>query len=126
MSVESDTVAALLAHAPLAALVANRFAPDKVPQGIARPYVVYIVERKPEHTLLGLAGTWYHFKLQAWADTRTECETVADAIEAALTAGTAVLLLEPLGIPVESRDVIAEHELDLEGTEIAFDRFIDA
>lgn len=124
MSVESDLSASLLAHAPLAALVATRLAPDKVVQGAARPYIVYVVERDPTYTLDGaLACTQYKFRFQCWHDTREGVEAVANALEAALLAST---IESPAGIPIESREVINEHDLDLEGTEIAADLWIDA
>jgi hypothetical protein len=122
MSVESDWKASMLAHAPLAALIATRLAPDKVAQDAVRPYVVYIVEREPHYLLDGaLASTRYTFKLQCWADTRDAAEAVADACEGALTASA----LEPGGIPIEARGVMNEHDLDLEGTQIEFDIWVD-
>jgi hypothetical protein len=126
VSVESDIVAAQLAYAPLAALIGDRMAPDKVLQGVARPYVVYVVTREPTYLLDGsLATTLYTFKQQVWADTRAAAEEAADALVASLSAA-AMLAIEPGGIPLESREVIAEHDLDLEGTEIVFEHWVDA
>ena len=124
MSVESDIRTALLANAPLAALIGARLAPDKIVQGAARPYIVYIVQREPVATLDGVVrSTLYKFRFQVWDDTRAGCEAAADALEVALTAATSI---EPGGIPIDARETIAEHELDLEGTEIAFEHWRDA
>lgn len=123
MSVESDFVASMLSHAPLAALIGDRLVPDKVEQGAPRPYIVYVVEREPEYLLdSALATTRYRFRVQCWGDTRTQCEQVADELEAAMQAST----MEEGGLLTETRDTIAEHNLDLEGTEIAFDFWQDA
>jgi len=123
MSVESDIRTALLANAPLAAIFGTRLAPDKIVQGAARPYIVYIVQREPIYTLDGtVRSTLYKFRYQVWDDTRAGCETAADALEVALTAATTI---EPGGIPIDSRETINEHELDLEGAEIAFEHWRD-
>jgi hypothetical protein len=124
MSVESTLVTQLLAHAPLAALIGARLAPDKVAPGAARPYVVYVVKREPTYLLDGtLAVTQYSFSFQCWADTREEAETLADVLEAAMALTTAV---ETDGLQTETREVITGHELDLEGVEITAEGWVDA
>jgi hypothetical protein len=124
MSVESDLAAQLLAHAPLEALIEDRLAPDKVAPGTPTPYVVYVVKKVPEYLLDGtVAATLYAFGFQCWAKTRAEVEAVADALEAAMRLTTAV---EAEGLPPESRDVITGHELDLEGTEITAEGWVDS
>lgn len=116
MSVEDNLRADLLAHAPLAALVSTRIKPDKMPLGSARPYIVYVVGREPEHLLDGtLSYTKYTFRFQCWGDTRASAEAVADALQAGLLASATV---DPAGIPVLERQAIAEHDLDLEASEI--------
>jgi hypothetical protein len=121
MSVESDLVAELLTHVPLATLVGTRISPDKVVQGAARPYIVYIVKREPMATIDGnVRSTRYMFSMQCWADTRDVAESVADALGTALAA-----CVRDDGIPVDTRETLAEHELDLEGTEIAFEFWHD-
>jgi hypothetical protein len=124
MSVETTLVTELLAYAPLSALVGTRLAPDKVVQGAPRPYIVYVVEREPTHLLDGsVASTFYRVSFQCWADTRAGCEELADALEAALALST---VEGPVGgLPTESRNVITEHELDLEGSEIVTEFWID-
>ncbi|MES2959801.1 MAG: DUF3168 domain-containing protein [Pseudomonadota bacterium] len=123
MSVETELHASLLAHAPLAALIGTRLAPDKIAQGEARPYIVYVVGREPTYHLDGtLATTLYTVRLQCWGDTRAQAEAVADALEAALLAST----VEAGGIPIEERQTLAEHELDLEATEIVCEIWRDA
>lgn len=124
MSVESDLRDSLLSHAPLAALVQGRIRPDKVEKGEARPYIVYLVKRTPQHTLDNVVRTTlYEFRMQCWADKREDAEDVADALEAALAASA---LEPPNGIPVDERFVLAEHDLDMEGTEVAFTLWHDA
>ena len=124
MSVETDLVADLLGHAPLAALIVARLSPDKVVQGAPRPYIVYVVEREPFEMLDGsIGGTLYRFKFQCWAETRLAAEAVADALSDALRLST---IESPAGLPPESRQVITEHELDLEGTEVITEFWIDA
>lgn len=123
MSVESDLVTQLLANAPLDALIEDRLAPDKVAPGATTPYVVYVVKKVPEYLLDGtLAATHYSFSFQCWAETREEAEDLADALEAALLTTTAV---EAEGLQAESRDVITGHELDLEGTEVVAEGWVD-
>lgn len=130
MSIETTLIAGLLTHAPLAALITNapnaaRLSPDKVVQGAPRPYIVYVVSRKPEHLLDGsVAATFYTVRFQCWADDRAACEALADALEAALALST---IEGPSGgLPIESREVITEHDLDLEGTEVVTEFWIDA
>jgi len=107
MSYATQLQAALLAHAPLTALVADRVAQDFVEAGVARPFVVYtagevLVER-------GLGGeilsTREAFSLQCWADSRLAAVAVADAAEAAVEAA---------GHRVTGRSTSYDEELDLE------------
>lgn len=124
MSLESDLRTDLLANAPLAALVGQQLRPDKADPSDGLPYIVYIVKRTPHCTLDNvLRTTQYEFRMQCWAETRDECEAVADALEAALQTSA---LEPPNGIAVDGRHVIADHDLDLEGTELAFELWKDA
>jgi hypothetical protein len=123
VSVESDVVASLLAHAPLATLVGQKVSPDKVLQDVTRPFIVYTVQRTPHHTIDNACRTTlYTFTLQAWADNRTSADAVADAVEAALAASA----LEGGGIPVDDRQTISESDLDFEGNEITFTYWRDS
>jgi hypothetical protein len=123
VSIESDLVTSLLAHAPLSALIGQRLVPDKMKQAGTRPFVVYVVKRTPEYNLLNeLQCTTCDFTLQAWGDDRESADAVTDALVAALAAST----VEAGGIPYDEREVIADHDLDLEGNELAFSVFRDA
>lgn len=122
MSAETDLRAELLAHAPLMALVGgapNRIAFDKVPQGIARPFVVMV--RQETETITTLDGVKHGgrvtFSIQCWGDTRAQAEETADAVEAALAASTR----EPMGIPIEDRASATEPEIDLEAVTLTVD-----
>jgi hypothetical protein len=117
MSVESDLVTSVLAHAPLATLIGQRMVPDKMKQAGARPFIVYVVKRTPEYNLLNeLQCEQCDFTAQIWGDDRESADAVTDAFIAALAAST----VGPGGIPYDEREVIADHDLDLEGNEVAF------
>ncbi len=122
MSVEDDMRADLLAHAPLVALV-TKIAPDKVEQGQARPFIVYLVEREPIYGLETLATTRYEFTFQCWGDTRAQAEAVADALEAALALATTV---DPSGIPTETRSTAFDPDTGLEAVNVTVDVWKDA
>jgi|GEM_PF-2564621 len=118
MSAEADLKEDLVAYAPLTAVVGtgNRIAPDKVPAGAARPFVVYVrQETEPITNLLGekLAAR-ITFELQCWADTRREAEELGDLVEAALAASTR----EPAGIPISDRSSAYDPDLDLEAVRL--------
>lgn len=126
MSAETDFRAELIAHAPLLAMVGgapNRIAFDKVPEGIARPFVVMVRESTEKFATLDGAdnGARITFALQCWGDTRAQAEELADMVEAALRAST----LEPNGIPTEERSSLAEPDLDLEGVNLTVDWWVD-
>jgi hypothetical protein len=124
MSVESDFVAAMVGYAPLAALVGTRVVPDKMGQAGARPFLVYVVKRTPTYNLLGeLQCTEHAFAAQVWADDRQSADAATDAMVAALAAATT---LEAGGVPYDEREVVADHDLDLEGNEVTFTVFRDA
>lgn len=117
MSVEVDLRAALLAYAPLVALItpgqAKRVAFDKVEAAIARPFIVGTRRETERFTTLEgvkVAGQ-ATFELQCWGDTREQAEACADAAEAALAAATSI---EPYGVPVEDRAHASDPDLDLE------------
>lgn len=124
MSVESDLVAAMLANVPLAALIDTRMVPDKMEQAKARPFIVYVVKRTPEFNLNNeLLIEQCAFSAQVWADDRESADAATDAFVAALLAATTV---EAGGIPYDEREVIADHDLDLEGNEVQFTVWRDA
>jgi hypothetical protein len=89
MSIESDFRAALLAHAPLAAVVAGRVALNAIQQGQPAPYVVFTCRREPQLRLDDtVAVTRANVEVQCWALTAVGAEQLADLVEAASAAGT--------------------------------------
>lgn len=117
MSYATQLRAALLAHAPLVALVADRVAQDRVEADVARPFVVYtagdvLVERGLGGEVL---GTREQFNVQCWADSRLAAVAVADAAEAAIEAA---------GHRVTGRSTNYDEELDLEAEMLNVDWWV--
>lgn len=85
MSIETDFRSALVAHAPLTALVDDGIAQEAAPSVETLPLVVYsvLVDRS-----LGLDGTLHARRagidVQCWADTAAGARAVADAIVGAV------------------------------------------
>jgi len=81
MSIETDFRAALVAHAPLTALVDDGIAQEAAPSVETVPVVVYsmLVDRT-----LGLDGTLHGRRagidVQCWAETAAGARAVADAL----------------------------------------------
>lgn len=87
MSAAQDLVTLLKAAAPVAALVADRIAADRVEQGTALPFVVFTGSAEPQRALDGsVHGTKTTFELQCWAKTRDKATAVVQAVQAALDA----------------------------------------
>lgn len=86
MSAENDFRAALLAHAPLVALVGQRVAMHAIAEGSPTPYVVFTASQAPEALLGGEALRTVEFTTECWADTQVAAAAVADAVEAAIAA----------------------------------------
>lgn len=87
MSAETDLQALLEAHTGLSALVSDRIAENAVPQGEARPYVVYSSKRTPEFGLDNtVLATNTQFRIECWADDAADAHAVADQVEVALAA----------------------------------------
>jgi hypothetical protein len=114
MSAETDLRAFLAADAPLAALVGNRISADRLQQGVARPFVVFV--RSSTDRQRGLDGTVFAsrvtFDIQAWADTRIAATQVADAVQTAL---------ETAHYFEVSRDGLSDQDLDIEADTLSFD-----
>ena len=86
-SAEDDFRAALVAHAPLVALVGDRVEQNGVELGTALPYVVYTTTHTPTLTLLGeVAIDEVAFQCECWSTTAMGADIVADAVIAALVA----------------------------------------
>jgi len=114
MSAETEFRAALVAHAPLLALVpAARIAQNAMTDGAGVPCIVYGSTRIPDFHLdnsVGAVNT--QFTAQCWADTAAAASAVADAAEAALLA---------VGTVCTSRSTTYDEELGLDGLELIFD-----
>ena len=81
-----DFRAALLAHAPLVALVGAGVAMHAVPEGQALPYVVFTASAEPDLLLGGVADEKTTFTVDCWAATAEGAAAVADAVAAAVQA----------------------------------------
>lgn len=85
MSAESDFRAALLAHAPLVALVGQRIAQNAIEQGQPAPYITFTASHAPEYGMGGaLLGDVVTIEAQCWAKTAVQAAQVADAATASL------------------------------------------
>lgn len=88
MSIEADFRAALVAHAPLLALVpAPRIAQNAVDGAGTGAAVVFVATHSP---VLGLGnsslGDQCQLEAQCWAETAAAADAIADAVQAALAA----------------------------------------
>ncbi len=90
MSIESDFRAAMVAYAPLVALVGTRVALNAVPDGSAFPLVVYTALHDRtvglDNSLLADRCT---LSVQCWADTAAAAAATADAVIAAVALAPA-------------------------------------
>lgn len=87
MSAETDLRAALVAYAPLVALVGQRVVENAIPEGSGLPYVVFTSQHAP---VKGLDGTVLvdevSFAVECWAAGAIEADAVANAVQAAILA----------------------------------------
>lgn len=88
MSAETQLNAALIAYAPLAAIVGQRIYPDALPEKCLYPAISYTREgTEPVLSIHGSAfGSFVTLSISAWAPTRTQADAAADAVEDALQA----------------------------------------
>lgn len=109
MSAETELYALLSGAAPVIALAGSRISADRIEQGTARPFIVF--SRVGTEAFGGLSGeifdTRVTLEVQAWADTRAQAESLADAINAAIVAADHF---------VTGRSSGYDGELDLEAT----------
>lgn len=86
MSAESDLYTLLSGAAGVTALVAARIYPDVLPEECAYPAIVFA--RQGTAPLVGLSGQVFgadiDLTIGCWAETRTQADAVAAAVEAAL------------------------------------------
>lgn len=114
MSAETEFRAALVAHAPLLALVpAARIAQNAAADGNADSTLVYGSTRIPDFHLDNSVGaTNVQFTVQCWSTTAAGASAIADAAVAALLAES---------VMCTSRSTTFDEELGLDGEELVFD-----
>lgn len=120
MSFEADLRQALLAHAPLVAVVpAARISVDLVEQGVDRPYIVLNKQREePDQGLDNTVfGTDYTFDVQVVGTTRANAIQVKDLVRAALRAA---------GIPPDEGVGAYDPDFDLEVETITVNHYESA
>lgn len=116
MSIETDVRAALLAHAPLAALVVDRVSQDAAPDGTTYPLVLFSVRRDSVNALDGgLLIDQATVALQCWAETGASAEAVADAARDAMA-----LQLLSHGVVLLDRSTATDAELELDAVYLTF------
>lgn len=78
--------AALIAHAPLVALVAQRIFPDGIEESATLPAgVLTVTSTEPIRSVDGTRhGAWVNLSLQFWATSRTSADACALAAEEAI------------------------------------------
>lgn len=114
MSVETEFRAALLAHAPLAALVAGGVVQDALPEGDLYPIVVYSVRHDRTHGIGNeVLVNQCAIAVQCWAETGAEAEELADAVEAALAAVPAAVAAGAVAV---GRTTTYDDDTGLDGT----------
>jgi len=93
MSEEVNIVTLLKAHAGLAALVGSRIAIDRAEPEWAAPFVVIAREATANLQTLNdeIDNPDVSFDLRCWAASRTQADTVADQVSAALRTAKQVI-----------------------------------
>lgn len=116
MSIETDFRTALLAHAPLTALVVDRVSQDAAPDGTSYPLVLFSVRRDSVNALDGtLLIDQATVAVQCWGDSAASAGAVADAVRDALAA---VILSH--GALLLDRSTATDVELDLDAVYLTF------
>lgn len=120
MSVETDFVDALDAHAPLVALVGENISKNAVAQDADLPLVVYSVSHEPHRGLDGTVhATQSTFQVECWGADGDAAIEVADEVEAALLAHDQAH--PTASVAVITRAAIYNEELKLDGEALVVD-----
>lgn len=86
MSAADDLRAALVAHAPLVALVGQRVRQDMANENDAYPLVVF--KQSGKESIRGLDGSLHarvdQFQVESWGETRAQSAQLHDLVEEAL------------------------------------------
>lgn len=110
MSIETDFRDALLAHAPLTALVGDRVSQDAAPDGSLYPLVLFTVRRDSVNALDGaLLIDQAAISVQCWGETGASAAATADAVRGALDA----VLMQRGAIQLD-RSTATDDELNLD------------
>lgn len=88
MDAKAQLRTALLAHAPLVALVGQRIYPDAIEETAALPAgVLTVTSTEPIRTLDGLRhGAWVNLSLQFWSASRSTADACSEAAQDAISA----------------------------------------
>lgn len=94
MDAKATLRAALLAHAPLVALVGQRIFPDGIEETADLPAgVLTVTGTEPIRSIDGTRhGAWVNLSLQFWAATRTTADACAAAAEDAAALADHIVL----------------------------------
>lgn len=93
MSAEAEFRGALVAHAPLFAVVGQRIALNAVQAETPTPYLAFTARHDPQYTLDNtLAADFVTIEVQCWAATAVDASTVGDLVEAAVRAAGAIVV----------------------------------
>lgn len=114
MSAETDFRAALVAHAPLLAVVPQaRITLNAAEPGAVMPYIVFSASHAPEAGMDGTPlGDVCTISVQCWARTALQAAQVADLVTAALV---------PQGCPPTAREGGYDPELGADAELITFE-----
>lgn len=116
MSAETALRAALLAAAPVTALVGQRVVADRAEQGDPLPFAVFTrTATKPYTTIDGAQlGAKTSIELQCWAESRAAAEALADACQSAIRAANQLVV---------NRSGVTDANLDLQAAVLAVEWF---
>lgn len=121
MSAETTFRAALLAHAPLVALVQQRVAANAANQTDAFPYCAFQAAHDPQRGLDGVKQVDHvTFTVECWGQTAVQAGAVGDAVEAAIDA-YALVAPATVSATVLARVDGFDGELGLDGAVLTVD-----
>jgi hypothetical protein len=118
----------LLASAPVAALIVDRFAPILQSQGTERPFIVYSrVVSDPQHHLGGFSGlSFSRFQLDLFADTAVALYNLREAVRNRLDGYKGTVAVGADSIVFQCIELVDEQssgETPNDGTDEAPQRF---
>ena len=116
MSAENELRSALLAASAVTALIAQRVTADRAEQGTPLPFVVFTrTGSEPFVTVDNvLLATRVFFEVQAWSESRTEADAIAEACQAAIRSA---------GQQVTNRSASTDPDMDLQASILTVEWF---